>query len=294
MKTLKKLFITVFILALAFNTKANKIEKHTSFQVKISGKGSPIFLIPGIVCSGDVWDETIKHYEKNYTCYAFTLAGFAGAKELNSDVIMPTIQKDLIQYIKSHSNNDAILIGHSMGGFYGLLIASAEPNLLKKLIVVDALPFLMAAQDSNQTEEKIKVMLKGSERMYVGLNDSIVRIQQMMILRGMITDEKKIEKACEWSMNSDRATMGITFCEMMSKDLRKEISKIKTPTMVMVAWDKPIPQYPTFTKESSYQVYANQYKNLKPLTLKQTENSKHFIMYDQPQWFLKNLDEFIR
>jgi N-formylmaleamate deformylase len=276
------------------SSNAQKIEKYESFNVKISGKGAPIFFIPGILCSADVWEESIKHYEKNYTCYAFTLAGFAEASPLKQGTeIMPKIKSDLIAYIKSHSNNNAILVGHSMGGFYGLMIASSEPSLLKKLVVVDALPFLMAAQDSTRTEEQIKGMLVGAENTYLNTEESVLKNQQLAILRTMITNETQIEKACTWSMRSDRYTMGKSFAEMMGTDLRDDVKNINTNTLVMVAWDKPIAAFPDYTKEASYKVYAQQYKNLKGVQLKQTDGAKHFIMYDQPEWFIKTLDDFI-
>jgi pimeloyl-ACP methyl ester carboxylesterase len=295
MKKYKLILAVVCSLFLINSSNAQKLEKHESFNVKISGKGAPIFFIPGILCSADVWDETIKHYEKNYTCYAFTLAGFAEASPLQQGTeIMPKIKSDLIAYIKSHSNKNAILIGHSMGGFYGLMIASSEPTLLKKLVVVDALPFLMAAQDSTRSEEQIRGMLVGAENTYLKTEESVLKNQQLAILRTMITNEAQIEKACTWSMRSDRYTMGKTFAEMMGTDLRDDVKNINTNTLVMVAWDKPIAAFPDYTKEASYKVYAQQYKNLKGVQLKQTDGAKHFIMYDQPEWFINTLDEFIR
>lgn len=293
MKKLNVLIALLLFVVFTNNVNAQKIENHESFTVKISGKGEPIFFIPGILCSGEVWNETVKHYEKSNTCYVFTLAGFAGVKALQTDKIMPAIQADLIAYIKQHSKNNAILVGHSMGGFYGLLIASSEPTLLKKLVVVDALPFLMAAQDSTRTETQIQAMLIGSEKAYLHTDEATLRAQQINILRTMITNEAQVQKACEWSMSSDRHTMGKTFAEMMGKDLRQQIRFIKTKTLVMVAWDKPIAAFPDYTKEASYNVYATQYKNLKGVILKQTDGAKHFIMYDQPEWFIKTLDEFI-
>ncbi len=290
-----KFWITFAVVIISCNTSySQQVEKLESFTVKISGHGNPIFFVPGIVCSGDVWDETIKQYEKNYTCYVFTLAGFAGVNPLKSDNIMEKIKHDLIVYIKAHSKENAILVGHSMGGFYGLLIASTEPTLLKRLVVVDALPFLMAAQDSTRTEEQVRAMLKGSDKAYENIEESALRKQQISILSTMITNEAQVQKACEWSMASDRYTMGKTFSEMMGTDLRDDIKNIKTKTLVMAAWDKPIPAYPQYTKEASLDVYAKQYKNLSGVELKQTDGAKHFIMYDQPEWFIRTLNDFLK
>jgi N-formylmaleamate deformylase len=294
MKKINFLIAFAVVIISGQTSYSQSVEKFESFNVKVSGHGDPIFFIPGILCSGDVWNETVKYYEKKYTCYVFTLAGFAGATPLKSDKLMPKIKDDLIGYIKMHSKSNAILVGHSMGGFYGLLIASSEPTLLKHLVVVDALPFLMGAQDSTRTEEQVQLMVKGSEKAYENIDEKTLRTQQLSILSTMITDKAKIEKACDWSMASDRLTMGKSFAEMMGTDLREKIKSIKTKTLVMVAWDKPIPAYPLYTKEASLNVFASQYKNLNGVELKQTEGSKHFIMYDQPEWFISTLNEFMK
>jgi len=93
-------------------------------------------------------------------------------------------------------------------------------------------------------------------------------------------------------MRSDRKTMAYTMTEMMSNDLRETIANIKVPVLVMSAW-APNPQYPAFTKESGLKTYEDQYKACKSCTIHITDHSKHFIMYDEPQWFYKELDTFI-
>ena len=50
-----------------------------SFSVqKIGNKGNSILFIPGLACSAEVWQDTVKEFSPNHTCYLFTMAGFAG------------------------------------------------------------------------------------------------------------------------------------------------------------------------------------------------------------------------
>src|SRR5215472_6127113 len=48
------------------------------FQVKVTGHGRPMILIPGYSCPGEVWDEIVAHYQDRYQMHVLTLAGFAG------------------------------------------------------------------------------------------------------------------------------------------------------------------------------------------------------------------------
>jgi hypothetical protein len=55
--------------------------KTNTFEVVKSGQGSKsMIFIPGFSCSGEVWNETKTKFEKDYTCYTLTMAGFAGVK----------------------------------------------------------------------------------------------------------------------------------------------------------------------------------------------------------------------
>ncbi|WP_405400612.1 alpha/beta fold hydrolase [Maribacter sp. Asnod2-G09] len=51
------------------------------FEVEKSGNGiQSILFIPGFASSGKVWTETKKIYEKEFTCFTLTMAGFADVK----------------------------------------------------------------------------------------------------------------------------------------------------------------------------------------------------------------------
>ena len=48
-----------------------------------------------------------------------------------------------------------------------------------------------------------------------------------------------------------------------------------------------------FTKEKSYELIGQQFKLL-PTAMIHVADSKHFIMYDQPQWFYNEIDAFLK
>ena len=70
------------ILFLALTIQQVNAQKN-SFQVEVSGQGDHVILIPGLSCSGDVWQETVSVLQKNYTCHVLTLPGFAGQPALS-------------------------------------------------------------------------------------------------------------------------------------------------------------------------------------------------------------------
>ena len=81
--------------------------------------------------------------------------------------------------------------------------------------------------------------------------------------------------------------------EMMGTDLREQIAAIKVPVLVLAAF-KPQEQYPQFTKEYVEATFKKQYEKCTPCVVRVSANAKHFLMYDAPEWFLAEIDNFTR
>jgi len=78
---MKKFIISILVLALAGMSLHTNAQTAYPFDVKITGEGTKnVILIPGLSCSGDVWNQTVERYKKNYHCYTLTFHGFAGVK----------------------------------------------------------------------------------------------------------------------------------------------------------------------------------------------------------------------
>lgn len=279
----------VIILVLAIFAFVNVFaQKQQSFEVKVIGKGNPIILIPGYSCSGEVWNETVDHLKNNYELHILTLAGFGGAKPIQEENILATVKTDIAKYVTDHKLNKPILIGHSLGAFMTLWLQSDYPNLFGKGICVDGLPFVSAVNKPETTVEAVKANPQFNKEAVINNFKSLpaegyVKNMTKAMLH-QVNDSVRAKQIAEWSFKSDRTTLGSTIVEMSTTDLRKEIAKIKQPILVIASlWG---------TKEASEKEYNLQYAELKNKTIKVAE-AKHFIMYDQPQWFYNEIDLFL-
>ena len=99
-----------------------------------------------------------------------------------------------------------------------------------------------------------------------------------------VSDSIHAKQIAEWSYKSDRRTLGSTIIEMSQTDLRQDIAKIKQPILILASLFG--------TKEASQKEYDLQYALLKNKTIK-VANSKHFIMYDVPEWFYTEVESFL-
>lgn len=277
------LVVTLFLLALS-PVQAQQ----NSFQVTVTGKGNPIILIPGYSCSGEVWNETVAHLKNNYELHVITIAGFGGVAPIQSEELLKTVRNEIIQYTKEKKLHKPILIGHSLGAFMTLWLHSTAPDTFGKSICVDGLPFLSAIGKPETTQEMVRANPQYNKQAVINNFKSLPTqgyIENMtQSLLSQVTDTNRAKQIAQWSFNSDRATLGSTIVEMATTDLRSEIANIKAPILIMASLFG--------TKEASEKEYNTQYAALKNKTLK-VANAKHFIMYDQPEWFYNEIDLFL-
>jgi pimeloyl-ACP methyl ester carboxylesterase len=115
-----------------------------SFGVQKTGSGRAMIFIPGLYCSGEVWQDAVKHFSAHYTCYTLTLPGFAGQPPLSSpsDSILLTLADQLADYIRQEHLDKPVIVGHSLGGWMALAFGVRHPGLAGDLVIVSSAPFL--------------------------------------------------------------------------------------------------------------------------------------------------------
>lgn len=274
----------------ALSTKANA--GTPSFKVEVSGKGKQsMILIPGLTCPGEVWQETVAHYQKKYTCHVLTLPGFAGQTPIETDSYLQTVRDEIIQYIKENKLKKPILTGHSLGGFLALWISVTEPGLIGANIIVDSLPFLGAVQDPNATSASVKPMAENMRKMMANSTPEQVKQSQKYFLPGMVNNKEKIELLSKWGVDSHAPTVAQAMYELQTTDLRDQLSASKTPTLILGAWIA-YKDY-GFKRETIQQTFDVQYEKLAGKTILLSDTGKHFIMYDDLTWMLTQMDSFL-
>ncbi len=264
------------------------------FTIEIKGQGKPIILIPGLSCSGEVWKETVEKLSPNYECHILTLGGFAGIEAFpGSDTLfLPKIKKGIIKYIQEKDLQKPTIIGHSLGGFTALSIASTHSGLLSKIVIVDSYPFFSAAMNPNATEEMMKPQAQMMKTMMMNQDETTFKSQQRQSLPTMVTGAEDVEKILNWSLNSDRATVAQAMYELMTTDLRQEAGSVDCPILVLGAW-YAAKDY-GITQEMVKNNYQQQFSKAEDVQIFMANTAKHFIMLDEFDWFINNLNTFLK
>ena len=95
-------------------------------------------------------------------------------------------------------------------------------------------------------------------------------------------DPEGQKRIVEDMLRSDRKTYVYGYTDLLKLDLRQKLANIKVPVYILAA---NLP----YGKEVATINYKNQYQNLSDYKLHFAENSKHFIMYDQPVWLIDQI-----
>ncbi|MBV8255874.1 MAG: alpha/beta hydrolase [Chitinophaga sp.] len=281
MKKIFALFLILLMGALFLNVFAQ--DKQPSFSVKTSGKGKqPILFIPGFTCSGDVWNETTAHLGNAYTSYVLTMSGYAGSPAQAAPNLDIWIE-DIAAYVRKNKLDHPVIIGHSLGGGVAMALATRYPDLFSKIIIVDALPCLGSLMNPAFKSE-VKPDCSAIQNQIMPLTDSQFYKMQKRTITQLCMDTLAQKAIVNWGVTTDRKTYADTYCQFANMDQRESIGQIKIPALVLLE-----ARFVNFKP-----AIEDQYKQLKTATLKFANKGLHFIMYDDKEWYLDQIDNFLK
>ena len=113
----------------------------------VEGKGSAIVLLHGFLEDMTMWDEfTVKLIKENYTVIRIDLLGH-GKTTSQDAVYSMEEQAEIVKFVLDKEDIlEAVIIGHSMGGYVTLAFAEEYPQMVKGF----SLFFSSAAEDNSK------------------------------------------------------------------------------------------------------------------------------------------------
>ena len=282
---LASLFAFAFSPAFGDNLRLDRI------SVTTEGKGSDVVLIHGLNSSPRVWRELIAA-QPNHRYHLVQMSGFAGRPAgANADgAVAAPVAEEVARYIAANGLNRPAVVGHSMGGTIGLMLAARHPEALSKLMVVDMVPFMGALfGPPGTTAQSVKPMADGWLATSRAAEPAARRARAEASLNGMIDTVAMRTGAMDDSLASDPDVSGRAMHELIVTDLTPELARITAPTTVLYV----TPKAPGLTDEKIDGSYKTAYASLKGVKLKRIPASAHFIMWDQPAVFQAEVKTFL-
>ncbi|MGA2328714.1 MAG: alpha/beta hydrolase [Bryobacteraceae bacterium] len=261
------------------------------FRVKVAGHGQPMILIPGLSSSGEVWNSTVARYQDRFECHVLTVAGFAGVPRVPAPML-DRVRDGIAAYIREKKLAQPVMVGHSLGGYLALAVASRFPDLAGKLVIVDAYPFFGGLYGADVTPEQARANAAQMREYMSGQSQEAYEryTKSGLATQMMVSKDSDLERVIGWGLASDRTAVTDAMYELFSADLRDELAKIKSPALVLGAWIG----YKQYTDHQRTEAnLRRQYAKLTGVDIRITDTGKHFIMWDDPDWMFAQMDRFL-
>jgi pimeloyl-ACP methyl ester carboxylesterase len=226
--------------------------------------------------------------EGRYRSHLVQVKGFAGAPAGANATgpVMSPVAEEVARYVAELSLERPVIIGHSMGGAIGMMIAARHPDVVRGLMIVDMIPFAGAyfvAPDATSETARPRANEIASKVLSTPRGEITPMLREMF--SGMTRNDSARVRILDWLGASDRRVVAQSFREVITTDLRPQLPRIVSPVTVLYVPPPGQTQYP---------LMGSAYANLPQVRLILVEHSNHFIMLDQPQRTTAEIDTFMQ
>ncbi|HEY7347270.1 MAG TPA: alpha/beta hydrolase [Ktedonobacterales bacterium] len=120
---------------------------------RVAGNGQPVVFLHGLWNSSGAWERALDLFSPHYRLYAPDIPGH-GQSPARLPWRLREIAALLGAWMRSLKMPPATIVGHSMGGALAIMLAAAEPQLIDRLVLVNAAglpmqrPFLRAVMSA--------------------------------------------------------------------------------------------------------------------------------------------------
>lgn len=242
------------------------------------GSGPDVILIPGLTSPRDIWSGLVAAVP-GYRYHLVQVAGFAGdAPGANATgPVLEPLAADIARYIRTEHLRSPAIVGHSMGGTLGMMLASRHPDLVGRLMVVDILP--APAGMFGATASTIRPFADT-------LLDALTSTPGgQQLLQSFIGGGSAARAASDPNLVA-RATH-----ELAVTDLTDDLAGIRAPITVVYA---TAPAGNGSDPMATTRSYRAAYANAPGAKLIRIANSGHMIMADQPGQFASAVRDFLK
>lgn len=228
------------------------------------GEGEDLVVLHGWGRSVGEWRETAKRYSPHYRVTLLDLPGFGASEVPHQELTIHDYAEITTKFLGKVGVEKCILLGHSLGGRIGTILAATEPEMIGKLLLVDS-----AGVERKSPSVRIKRSIVGMAKL-LGLHH--------VLPRGF----KDFFSSSDY--RSALPAMKKTFANIVHEDLTRLFPQVACPTLVV--WgshDRVLPV--AYTK-----VYV---RLVKDCTVRIVYEAGHDPHIDDPAQFFAITDEFL-
>ena len=124
-----------------------------------SGSGRPVVLLHGLGSSGEDWENQIPFLEKSYDVIAPDFRGHGQSSKPPGPYSIQQFASDATTFLDELDVGPVRLVGISLGGMVGYQMVADRPDLVSRLVAVNALPAFETTRVSQRLQLAIRKVI---------------------------------------------------------------------------------------------------------------------------------------
>ena len=234
-----------------------ELPPYTLFEQR-SGAGTPVALIHGLSGSTRWWSRNVDALAARHQVASVDLIGFGRNRRLTTPLLMPgfhEVTAVLARWLETF-DQPVHLAGHSMGGLLAIRLAAERPDLVRSLVLVNAVGMPFALKPGPH--------LRALPRRPWGLNLAPVLIPD--------------------AFRAGPASLAVASARVLRGDARDWMSHIEVPTLLV--WGESDPLVPVHYAEEMQ-------RHIRGSRLVVLPRAAHVAMWDRPDEFNRLVADFL-
>lgn len=118
------------------------------------GSGAPVVLLHGFPFTNQIWDSFAQKLAEDFRVITPDLPGFGKSPLPVAPLTIDLVAEILISWLREQKISNAVVIGHSLGGYVTLAIAKKSPTLLSAIGLFHSTAFA-DSQEKKESRNKV-------------------------------------------------------------------------------------------------------------------------------------------
>lgn len=241
------------------------------------GDGRPLLFIHGLGSSTRDWERQIDHFAASYRVVTVDLRGHGQSGKPDGRYTIGMFSEDVAELIGVLDLAPVSVVGISLGGMVAFQLAADHPDLIDRLVVVNALPDndLLKSARGQILIRKLIVRFLGLERMGKVLgarlfpDDDMEEERSMMATRWAENDKKAYQRSFQAAVDWPGVTGGL--------------GDFDRPTLMISSDEDYVPL-------EQKQPYFDSMPGVEHVVI---EDARHAVPMERPEQFNKTLADFL-
>lgn len=212
-----------------------------------NGTGKVLFLLHGFPESASLWDGIIPALAKHFTVIAMDTPGSGDSHLPSTPVSIPQLAIAIKTILDHEGITEAVLAGHSMGGYMALAFAEQYPSYVKGLSLVHS------TATADDDERKLK-RLRAIEIIKKGGKDAFMRevipsyfSSHFKATKGTVVTHQ-VQRGIQLS---DESMIAYYEAMMHRSDTRKVIKELNCPFQMIIGKEETIAPMPLLLEQGA-------------------------------------------